>query len=62
MHTKLLVVSCLCSAFLLCQILLHANKTHKTLCGKKLYEVENDFVQVKPIVEQSRFMPSLILF
>jgi len=61
MHTKLLT-SCFCTALLLCGILLHANKTHKTFCREQPYKIGNDFVQAKPVVDQSRFMPSLILF
>ena len=62
MHTKILIASFFCTALLLCGILLHANNSHKVFCEKKIYNIEKDFVQTKPAFEQSRFMPSLILF
>jgi hypothetical protein len=62
MHTKLLVASCFCIILLLCGVWLHANKTYKTFCEKNIYKIESDLVQVKPVLEQSRFVPSLFLF
>ena len=62
MHTKILIASFFCTTLLLCGILLHANNTHKVFCEKNIYKIENGFVQAKPVIEQSPFIPSLILF
>lgn len=61
MHTKLLVASCFCIVLLLCGTLLYASKTRKIFRRKSLSRLKT-ILWGKPVIEQNRMMPSLMLF